>query len=747
MDVRPGSRLFARPPVVSAMPVVPFIFGCLLVWLAGVLAASELIVDTPWFGAHFVRNADGPGVRVASVAPKGPAERAGLRPGSVITAISAPGGGTSVLLSDDAGMHDRSEAGRYRQWRDARAERRRIWPLLAAGTVRLTLDDGRVITITGGAARGWARLPAGFWIGLAHSLLVLLIGAGIAAFAPSSALVGLLFLSSVWLSVNILGHAFRTAEELVYPPILSDLIYYAGNLSAPLFAFTLLAMLWYTPRPPARPWGHLPVASLAIGFALFAFVVQDREWFAFPLHPFQFPYLLAIVLALGVIAVKWLAFRGDPIARATLSWVVLSIFVAVVPWFIVYSLPIMLGRDPFLAPNLSGIILTAVFLGFALGAVRFRLFGMRTVWLWTSISIATGAGLVLVDLVLLTQLDWSQTEALPTSIVVASWAFFPIKSYLHHLFTRRGAVSPREASLDLFDHLTATSELSEIDGRLARFMTDLFQAASIDHPPEPGRDTVEIRDNGLALAFPGIVRNGMFVLHGRNRGRRLFSDGDRSAAQSLVELARRIYRQKAREFAERETDRRQIVRDLHDDVGAKILSMIYAAPEDSALRDHAGGALRALKDSLMTIEGDGDLDLAAVWAPFWAGEADRLKVAGFRLDWHHAAEGARVIRARDFVNLKRIVEEHVSNTLKYAGRAEPVQGRAVISRRGAFSLEITSGIATVPAPGLGDGHGVVGGRGMANMRARAGESGIALEVGPNEDSGRFRLSLRLPAPD
>lgn len=717
------------------LPVAPFVFLCMAVWLIWVLLATGAILKTPYLGAEFVRNGGEPGVRVEAVVPAGPAARAGLVDGDVVTALRDPETESEHILSDVAGVHDRSEVGSYADWARVEVERDAIWAFFATGTVDLVLGDGRTVRLAFPPGRGLATLPASYWVGLAHSFAVLLIGAGFAAFAWRTTLVGLLFLSSVSLSINILHHAFGIGEEFVYPPGLQAMIYFMGNLSAPVFAYALLAMLWHTPRPPNR----LPFATLAVGFAVLAFVVQHFRWFAFPVHPFQFPYLLAIVLAVGLIAWKWIAFRGDPIARATLSWVVLSIFLAVVPWFFVFSLPVLFGGAPLVSPNLAGLILTVIFVGFAFGAIRFRLFGMRTIWLWTLVWVATGAGLVLIDIVLLTQFHWQQLQALPTAIVLASWAFFPIKNYIHHRMAARTSVSLKEASLNLFDRLNAVTVLAEIDGRLARFLMDLFQASEVDHRLSAETGHVTIGENGLALTFPAVTREGAFVLRGRNRGQRLFSGEDRAAVDSLIELARRIHDQKGRELSVRETDRRQIVRDLHDDVGAKILSMIYAAPEGSSLRSHAGQALKALKDSLMTIENEEELDVAANWTPFWEEQADRLRVAGFTVSLDTDFDGARVLDARDFVNMKRIVEEHVSNTVKYADKAKAVNGRTHIRENGDFLIEMTTGIAA------GTGQLRATGRGLANIRARAEESGATVRIGPADEAGdRFVLSLFLP---
>ncbi len=719
----------------ARLPAVPVIFICMAAWLTCTLFFTSAIINLPYFGTVVATNDGNPGLIMRSVRPGSPAAIAGVMPGDIVKAIRPVGADTRLELPDTAGIHDRSETSSYTRWTLALQTKSDIWEQISGGDIVLELQDKRQLEVSALDRRPWGSLPVEYWINAIHSLAVLVISAGMAAFAPPSSSIRLMFLSGFCLSLNILCHALKSIEEITFSPVLTELIYGTSNFSAVLFAYALLAMLWHTPGRLNR----FPFATLSIGFALFAFATQQFQWFAFPVHPFQFPYLLAIIVSLALIGRKWFLASGNPIDRATLSWVLLSILAGVIPWIIVYSLPIVMSGKPILTPNLAGVILTVIFFGFALGALRFRLFGIRAIWLRSLAWLSVGIGVVLLDLILLTQFNWAHSQAFPTAIMLVSWGYFPVKNFLFNKLANRPAMSFEDAGMKLFNHLVSIRDLAEFNGHFIGFLKRLYQVRDVDMRVGGNLGQMAILDNGLCLSVPAILGDSTYVLQGRNMGQRLFSGDDRKLAGVLSELAGGIYRQLSVEFEKRETDRAQIVRDLHDDVGAKLLDLIYAADGDGRIRAHAHDAMKALKDSFMTIEDFEDLDLYSSWQQTWANQEERLVSAGFDPVFTTNFIGARIIGARDLVNAKRIVEEHVSNILKYATKDVAVNGTARLLATGEFVVEISSGKS--------DDKKVTSdsGRGFANMKARAKESAALLTLGADEaEPSRFRFSFRLP---
>lgn len=185
-------------------------------------------------------------------------------------------------------------------------------------------------------------------------------------------------------------------------------------------------------------------------------------------------------------------------------------------------------------------------------------------------------------------------------------------------------------------------------------------------------------------------------------------------------------------------ERERIYRDLHDDVGAKLLSLVYRSgtPE---VADLARSALQDLRDVVSTTQPE-NLALEAICADWRAECEQRLRDAGIALDWTQGGEfdGLHLTQPQA-LNLGRILREAVSNVIKHA-QAEKALVRIEADASG-FLLEIRDdGIGC-----QGDG-GRPPGRGVRNMVMRAGRIGAEFSRHRPKDGGcEIRLLLPFPA--
>lgn len=179
-------------------------------------------------------------------------------------------------------------------------------------------------------------------------------------------------------------------------------------------------------------------------------------------------------------------------------------------------------------------------------------------------------------------------------------------------------------------------------------------------------------------------------------------------------------------------ERERIYRDLHDDVGAKLLSLVYRAgtPEDASL---ARSALQDLRDAVSTAQPE-NLTLEALGAD-WRAECERrLADAGIALEWEAAAEGiSLMLSPPQALNLGRILREAVSNLIKHAG-ATRARIRLVVDGAD-LCLEVRDfGVGCVSP---------VAGRGLGNMAMRAARIGAEFRL-ESPPSGGCVIRVRLP---
>ncbi|XOV89106.1 MAG: ATP-binding protein [Pseudomonadota bacterium] len=135
----------------------------------------------------------------------------------------------------------------------------------------------------------------------------------------------------------------------------------------------------------------------------------------------------------------------------------------------------------------------------------------------------------------------------------------------------------------------------------------------------------------------------------------------------LVMLSRRyVLALRTRLVAEQQirSERERIFADVHDDVGSKVLSLVYAA-ESETQANMAREALRDIRSivSGATLEGGRFLDLLDEWH---AEVQERCELAEFTLQWQVIGEQEAVVSDSFHYHLKRIFRELVTNALKHA---------------------------------------------------------------------------------
>jgi len=195
------------------------------------------------------------------------------------------------------------------------------------------------------------------------------------------------------------------------------------------------------------------------------------------------------------------------------------------------------------------------------------------------------------------------------------------------------------------------------------------------------------------------------------------------------------------------SERARLTRDLHDGLGGQLVSIVALAERSGAHGAQIGEAARsALRDLRLVIDAmddiDGDLMLAlGAWRERTAA---RLRPHDIRLDWRPLSPAGlpvhQELRPWHVIQLLRLLDEAVTNTVKHAN------ARCITVSFGSFTND--DGAARGRIIIADDGHGFSGratpqGRGLDNMRRRAGRCGVSLSL--DSGPGGVRITLDLPA--
>lgn len=584
----------------------------------------------------------------------------GLQSGDVVTAFIANGeriAATPVLLVEDP---DAIEL--FADYNTFMANQSALASALANGTLLAERADGSHVALAP-EQRGLGDLPLMFWLQLLFGVGGMITGALVMAGRPADNATRLYALTGLGFLVFAPAAAIYSTRELILDGEIFRLLSLANHFGALLFTASLTALLW---TYPVRLRG-LPVVALCYLAAITAWVcdiaqVGDSN----TLSPIT--VLLIFSLSFVFAGMQWWKTRSAPAERAALRWFLLSIYIATGLFAGVILIPNAIGVPP---PASQGVMFGAfliMYWGLALGVVRYRLFDLaqwwRAIWWW----FLGGMAIVVVDVLLISSLALSEALALSVAVAIVGWVYFPLRQWI---WSRLGAHRERTLAEWLPDVLPILIEtqagISSEDAIRERWpfaLNAVFQPLAAESAP--GRlNSAEIRDDGLAMAVPDVRDpSSHLVLRHANRGERLFTRSDLQTLGALRELFDlSLDRLRSRDAGAR-VERERIRRDVHDDLGAKLLTLLHTTPPPAQplvreAIDDLRALVRALEHDKVTLRDAVDS---------WQAEArKRSESAGVGLQWE-AVEipESLALNARQHANLTRVVREGISNALRHA---------------------------------------------------------------------------------
>jgi two-component system, NarL family, sensor histidine kinase UhpB len=214
-----------------------------------------------------------------------------------------------------------------------------------------------------------------------------------------------------------------------------------------------------------------------------------------------------------------------------------------------------------------------------------------------------------------------------------------------------------------------------------------------------------------------------------------------SRLREATETMERNYEQMAELKVEKVTqqERKRIAADLHDDLGAKLLTIVHTS-SDERISTLAREALEEMRLSVRGLTGK-PVKLVDALGDWRAEVVNRLSQTGVEGDWQAPAEEdlPQTLSARAYVQTTRILREAVNNIIKHSG-ASRCAIKCVLAE-GDFQLVIQDNGRGIPMEMDGK---LDRGHGMSSMKHRAKQmqGQCLVESGPGYGT-LIRLTLPL----
>lgn len=306
------------------------------------------------------------------------------------------------------------------------------------------------------------------------------------------------------------------------------------------------------------------------------------------------------------------------------------------------------------------------------------------------------------------------------------------------------ALSPERMFDSLYRAARALEQSPGDAGRLlGTLLREVFDPLELDASSRQAA-RVRVSGDGATLVVPvprpagasagrGGASAGTIVLRHARQGRRLFTAADGQLCERLLEqLARAVAHDRAVERG-RVEERARIAQDLHDDIGARLLTLMYKAPNPE-IEDYIRHTLQDLKTLTRGLAAP-DQRLSHAAAEWKADITQRLAAAGCSLQWTFSTDRDLRLSAVQWSALTRVLRELVNNIITHAKASRVEIGLHLEGGRLLLDVE-DDGIGTAP---LSWSHGLGLGGVRKRVKLLGGQVAWTLREG-----GGIRCEVRAP---
>ncbi len=720
---------------------IPKIHLRLILYIAFVSTSISLtvsiwyLINQPWYGLSLEYNdpgADQNGIRVLHVFSAGPSASK-LNPGDVILGVISDG---SVLRIPAHVRIDPNLIPTFKAYNAFLQRNDELVDVAKNKTVTFLVNETSHVTVTAANKRPLYSVDWVVWYALLISPICFIAGVICYVRKPYNLVTFILFFLGLTTSLFMLSEVFLDREIFTSANriLLGSLPRY---ITGTFYPFATIAVFFRWPYP-------ILSRKLLAGFFLLSCLFPINSYFQFvglPFHERMGHILIYYLLLVLLFSIQWRKSKGNPVNRASLSLMLLSILIPVTISILTTNIPLAMGTKPLLDTRVSlALNAPAIIIGWALAIFRYRLFNVEQWWFKSLIWIIGGLMVIVIDAAFVLFLHLSALQALPAALLIAGFLYFPLRQWLFTRSLGNAGIQLQTLLPDFIKNVTTAVDDVQYVKQFQQLLMGQFNPAHIEIK-EQGFQRAEIQESGLSMVVPVLNSTQSLVLSGKNNAATLFNKRDEALLSSLTEIGDIANSAKKSRESVIYEERSRIMQDLHDTLGAKLLTLIHRC-DDVANAESAREALQILRETVRYSQASESIHLSALLAELRAETSDRIRHGGAELIWTQAPEGEEVLLEPLLaLVLTNIVREGVTNALKYhSGDAIWIDAQGTVNQ---LSMSIKNQTADTDLK-LKKGTGLNGLQ--SRIRKQNGQLRIHFDS-DNKGKSYFHLGVSLPLND
>jgi signal transduction histidine kinase len=544
-----------------------------------------------------------------------------------------------------------------------------IWTLIrcsqAAGQP-IAIEHAQGVTTAALYPKPWRELGLRFWFPWAFGLLAFSVGLAVWVYRPVDRSASWYLLASASYAFWVMVVAAMGSRHLTQDSAMLEFLHLAAHAAGHLYLISLCMLLWRFPTPLDQPWlRERGLMSAMMAWASLFMLIDVMQWVPTINLGFRLPNLALSLLLAVLFAAQWRASAHDPLKRAPLRWLGF-LLMATLSLAFVTSLFAIANKWTWGRMAYGFAPMSLIFVGFVPLVTRVKLFKLETWWTRAWLWFLGGVLVVLLDVLLIRWFALDSGVALGLALALAGWVYFPLRQWLWQRLSSSALPQTSEVLPDIVALCSPRAALSQ-QARWIALWENHWQPAFVRTATLA--ESLQIQDQGQALLIPAMGTLPALSLGMPLRGTRLYSPADQRRALEIYSLVRTSLLAASAAKEATLVERHRIAADLHDDLGAKLLTIAQTAQHSGQGPRLAELARQALEDMRLAVRGwsVGAVAATEAQADWRAEQLARLDAAGIEVSWSgNDPSNSLRLSATAQVQITRVLRETISNVVRHS---------------------------------------------------------------------------------